>query len=76
MDILPASLDLAATEVIMYTTPGREFLFREIVKGLEEKYPHTYRLSAIIGDHHAERADGKRLRDHTYGRELLRHERN
>ena len=40
MDILPASLDLAATEVIMYTTPGREFLFREIVKGLEEKYDH------------------------------------
>lgn len=33
-------LDLAATEVIMYTTPGREFLFREIVKGLEEKYDH------------------------------------
>ncbi|MCS2888640.1 AAA family ATPase [Bacteroides fragilis] len=24
----------------MYTTPGREFLFREIVKGLEEKYDH------------------------------------
>ena len=40
VDILPASLDLAATEVIMYTTPGREFLFREIVKGLEEKYDH------------------------------------
>ena len=73
MDILPASLDLAATEVIMYTTPGREFLFREIVKGLEEKYDH---ILIIIGDHHAERADGKRLRDHTYGRELLRHERN
>ena len=40
VDILPASLDLAATEVIMYTTPGREFLFREIVKGLGEKYDH------------------------------------
>lgn len=26
VDVLPASLDLAATEVIMNTTPGREFL--------------------------------------------------
>ena len=39
-DVLPASLDLAATEVIMNTTPGREFLFREIIKGLEKKYDH------------------------------------
>ena len=35
-----ASLDLAATEVIMNTTPGREFLFREIIRGLEKKYDH------------------------------------
>lgn len=34
VDVLPASLDLAATEVIMNTTPGREFLFREIIRGL------------------------------------------
>ena len=40
VDVLPASLDLAATEVIMNTTPGREFLFREIIKGLEKKYDH------------------------------------
>mgnify|MGYP001527095884 FL=1 len=38
--MLPASLDLAATEVIMNTTPGREFLFREIIRGLEKKYDH------------------------------------
>mgnify|MGYP001536688601 CR=1 FL=1 len=38
--VLPASLDLAATEVIMNTTPGREFLFREIIRGLEKKYDH------------------------------------
>ena len=40
VDVLPASLDLAATEVIMNTTPGREFLFREIIRGLEKKYDH------------------------------------
>ena len=40
VDVLPASLDLAATEVIMNTTPGRECLFREIIKGLEKKYDH------------------------------------
>lgn len=40
VDILPAFLDLAATEVAMYTTPGREFLFREITKVLAEKYDH------------------------------------
>lgn len=37
---MAASLDLAATEVIMNTTPGREFLFREIIRGLEKKYDH------------------------------------
>ena len=40
VDVLPAALDLAATEVIMNTTPGREFLFREIIRGLEKKYDH------------------------------------
>lgn len=40
VDVLPASLDLAATEVIMNTTPGREFLFREITGQLEGKYDH------------------------------------
>ena len=40
VDVLSASLDLAATEVIMNTTPGREFLFREIIRGLEKKYDH------------------------------------
>lgn len=40
VDVLPASLDLAATEVIMNTIPGREFLFREIIRGLEKKYDH------------------------------------
>lgn len=42
VDILPASLDLAATEVAMYATPGREFLFREIVKVLAKKYDHIF----------------------------------
>ena len=40
VDILPASLDLAATEVVMNTTPGREFLFREIIKVLAENYEY------------------------------------
>ena len=26
--------------MIMNTTPGREFLFREIIRGLEKKYDH------------------------------------
>lgn len=40
VDILLASLDLAATEVAIYATPGREFLFREIVRVLAKKYDH------------------------------------
>ena len=40
VDVIPTSLDLAAMEVVMNTAPGREFLFREIIKGLEEKYDH------------------------------------
>lgn len=35
-----ANTTMAATEVIMNTTPGREFLFREIIRGLEKKYDH------------------------------------
>lgn len=40
VDVIPTSLDLEAMEVVMNTAPGREFLFREIIKGLEEKYDH------------------------------------
>lgn len=40
VDVIPTSLDLAAMEVVMNTAPGREFLFREIIKGLEGKYDH------------------------------------
>ena len=39
VDVLPASLDLAATEVIMNTT-GENLFFREIIRGLEKKYDH------------------------------------
>lgn len=59
VDVIPTSLDLAAMEVVMNTAPGREFLFREIIKGLEGKYDHILIDCAFIGDHHTERIDGK-----------------
>lgn len=42
VDVLPTSLDLAAMEVIMNTAPGREFMFREIVRALEGKYDYVF----------------------------------
>ena len=42
VDVLPTSLDLAAMEVIMNTAPGREFMFREIVRALEGKYDYIF----------------------------------